>query len=229
MSSGSYFTIYRKTKDKVSSDVIDNLKNEYFLANKNSLCSSQYNDEDLKNDIPMLMESNFKYGSLLENESDIYYDKDGYVYKRLLDFNFNSTFRSLKEKFNLNPYRHSQSSVIIDRNEAKMINQAVKYVLSEKYDKNFEKILDNEYVELLGNGYSLFDNRFKKSKNPIYIKKNDDGYEISFDDGYENEIEDWDSDIIFSLKKVGRCLEAYLNADDYSFDNERLILVYSAF
>ena len=230
MSSGSYFTIYRKhTSNKVAQDVIDALKNEYVLHNKeNSLFRDDKTKED---DFPLLMHASFKASHVIEDSSsNAYYDADGYVHDKLLDFHFGSSFSCLKDKFRLNAYKFNESSTLISKNEAEKMLQAIEYVLGEEYSKKFEQVMDNEYVELFGNGYSLFDDRFSKVHKPIYIDKRSEGFAVHFNDyGLDAEVAESDNDMKFNLKRVRACLFAFLNAEECPWDNEELILEYSAY
>lgn len=231
MSSGSYFTLYRKcTKVKASSEVLDALKNEYFLANKKDLFAGSQDDKAL----PLLLYAGFKADfaerEAEDNKTDVYYSEDGIKHVKLLDFHFCSTFTALKEHFNLDPYRVNQTSIFISKSDAKKILQAIEYILSEDYDKKFEKILDNEFVKILGEGYSLFDNRFKASKDPIYIDKEGRGYTVNFGDSvYETETSESDDAIKFNLCRTRACLLAFLNSEESTWDGEELVLEYSAY
>lgn len=230
MSSESYFTLYRKySKVKASSEELDALKNEYFLANKKNLFTGNQDDKAL----PLLLyagfKANFAAGESEENKTDIYYSKDGTKHVRLLDFHFCSTFTALKEHFNLDPYRVNQQSIFISKADAKNILQAIEYILDGEYDKKFEKILNNEYVDILGKGYSLFDNRFKASKDPIYIDKEGHGYTVNFNDCiYDAETSESDEYANFNLCRTRACLLAFLNAEESTWDDEELVLEYSA-
>ena len=181
MSSGSYFTLYRKNeKAKVGQDVIKALEEEYYKSNKDGLFNNK-DDNALRADIPMLMCSSFTasddIGEKNANGSKfVFYDKDGIRYDKLLEFSFCSTFSGLKKKLDLDPYSYKRASKIISKDEAKKILQAIEYVLSGNYSKKFESILRNEYIEALGNGYSPFDKRFNKVPNSVYIDKDGDGY-----------------------------------------------------
>lgn len=235
MSSGSYFTIYRKySKIKASQDALDALKNEYFLANKNELFGGNRDEEALKNDMPLLMHDGYRHdnmGSSEDNKSNIYYSsEDGTKHDMLLEFHFCSSFTCLKEKFNLNAYSFSRSSIFISRSEAQKMLQAIDYVLSEDYNKKFESILGNEYVELFGEGYSPFDSRFKKHRDPMYIDRDGRNYAISFGDTtIAAETAESDADVQFNLNRIRACLLAYLNAEEDTWDDEELVLEYSAY
>ena len=231
MSSGSYFTLYRKcTKVKASSEVLDALKNEYFLASKKDLFAGSQDGKAL----PLLLYAGFKADfaerEAEDNKIDVYYSEDGTKHVRLLDFHFGSAFTALKEHFNLDPYRVNQTSIFISKADAKKILQAIEYILSEDYDKKFEKILDNEFVKILGEGYSCFDNRFKSSKDPIYMDKEGRGYTVNFCDSvYEAETSESDDDVKFNLCRTRACLLAFLNAEESTWDGEELVLEYSAY
>lgn len=231
MSSGSYFSLYRKnTRECVACAVVDALKNEYYLSNKKGIFGDKQDEDVLKKDIPALMHSSFKADSTESNRSDIYYDAEGHEHKLLLEFHFGSVFTCLKEHFRLNPYKFSESSVQISKTEAAKILQAIDYILGEEYSKKFEDILSNEYVELLGEGYTPFDSRFKSKKSPMYIDKECHGYVVSFGDhGFEREAIENDNDMKFCLSRARACLLAFLNAEEYTYDGEELILEYSVY
>ena len=237
MSSGSYFTMYRKKSQcKASQDVLDALKNEYFLSNKSCGIFKDSKDEDeMKKDIPLFMDSEFKASAMSYDEdikkTNIYYDKDGIVHEKLLDFHFGSSFTCLKEHFGLNPYKLSQSSVVVSTADAEKMLQAIEYVLGEDYSKKFENVLNNEFVKMFGDGYTPFDNRFKTAHRPIYVDKDDDdGYTVTFNDQLlDDESAEFDDGIKLHLCIAKACLLAYLNAEVYSYRGEELVLEYSAY
>ena len=233
MSSGSYFTIYRRSKnEKASKETIDVLKNEYFLSNKNSLFGGNAKEEDLKNDIPLLMHNGFKSGSCEDNNSYEFFDKDGVKYVKLLDFHFGSSFSNLKDKFRLNPYKFNTSSVFISKDEAKMMLQAIKYILSGEYSRKTEDILSsNEYLNVFGENYSPFAKRFNQKINTLYIDKDGEDH-WTLTDGdyqYENEIAEEDDEALYVMNVTKACLEAFLMAEEYSWENEELVLEYSCY
>ena len=233
MANGSYFTIYRKLKNEIASkETIDILKNEYFLSNKNSLFGEKTDENELKNDMPPLMHEGFKSGSCEDNKSFVFFDKDGVKYIKLLDFHFGSSFGGLKEIFRLNPYKYSKSSVFISKNDAKMMLQAIKYILSNEYSRKMEDVLsNNEYLNVFGENYSLFINRFKNKPKIFYVDKDhNDSWTITDNDSqYENEIAEEDDSALYNMNTTKACLEAFLVAEDYSWENEELVLEYSCY
>lgn len=231
MSSGSYFTLYRKnTRECVASSVVDALKNEYYLSNKKGIFGDKQDEDVLKKDIPVLMHSDFKADSIDTGKSDIYYDAEGYEHKLLLEFHFGSVFTCLKEHFRLNPYKFSESSVLVSKAEAAKILQAVEYVIGEEYSKKFEDVLGNEYVSLLGESYTPFESRFRSTKTPIYIDKEGHSYVVNFGDYCsDREVIESDNDIKYNLGKLRACLLAFLNAEECSYNGEELVLEYTAY
>ena len=157
-------------------------------------------------------------------------DKDGFVHDKLLEFHFGSSFTALKDKFRTNAYVFSESSVLISRSEAEKMLQAVEYILSENYSREFEDILNNEYVDLLGNGFSRFDDRFIKSRDKMYVEKDCDGWTVSFGDyQWDVETHECDEEIKSNLKRVRTCLRAFLDAECCSWDGHELVLEYSTY
>ena len=235
MSSGSYFTLYRKyNKEKAPTEVLDAIKNEYFLANKKDYFGQKQDEEAMKVDVPVLMHAGFKGDDTADDDEEklnVYYDADGVKHVKLLEFSFCSTFTALKEHFNLNPYSFKQSSTLISKLEAEKILQAIEYILSEEYNKKFEAVLNNKYIKILGDGYSPFDTRFSKAKDPIYIEKSSRGnYTVNFSDyTFDAERSESDSDVEFNLSRTRACLLAFLNADESSWNGEELVLEYSAY
>ena len=236
MSSGSYLTLYRKRLGtKLSQAELDALKNEYFLVNKKDMFNTSQDEEKMKADMPVLMEVGFKAGqnSLAEEENEkqyAYCDANGVKYDKLLEFHFGSYFICLKEKFNLNPDSFSSSAVLVPKHEVEKMLQAIEYILSEEYSKSVERLLNNEYVELFGEGYSLFDKRFKNSRDPLYIDREGKNYIVNFNDySLDREMAESDSDVIFNLNHARACFLAYLNAESNAWDNEEIVLEYSAY
>ena len=231
MSSGSYFTIYRKCKSIVApASKLEAIVAEYKKSSESSLFSSK--TENNEADLPLLMHENFKAGCVYDDENDNhnYYDKSGVLHEKLLEFHFCSTFTCLKEHFKLNPYKFSESSCFISKDEARKMLQAAEYVLSNEYSKKFEDILSNEYVEMFGSGYSLFDSRFKRHHQNFYIDKTSDGYSVEFDDPqYDAEVTESDNDIVFALKRMKSCLQAFVDAESYEWSGSSLVLEYSAY
>ena len=152
------------------------------------------------------------------------------MHDKLLEFHFGSSFTALKDKFRTNAYVFSESSVLISRSEAEKMLQAVEYILSENYSREFEDILNNEYVDLLGNGFSRFDDRFIKSRDKMYVEKDCDGWTVSFGDyQWDVETHECDEEIKSNLKRVRTCLRAFLDAECCSWDGHELVLEYSTY
>ena len=229
MSSGSYFTIYRKhTGKKAADDVLEAVKEQYRASNRNEQGFSTSKSID---DFPVLMDASYKAYSQESCEyNSTYYDKEGYVYDKLLEFHFGSSFTCLKEEFHTDAYTFSKSAVLVSKAEAEKMLQAVEYLLSEEYSKKVESILSNKYIELFGRGLSSFDTRFTKLRSKMYIDKDGAGWTVSFGDyQLEAEIAECDDDIMFSLKRMRACFRAFLEAESYEWSGQELVLEYSTY
>ena len=233
MSSGSYLTIYRKHHDEpISHEVVESVANEYFLANKKELFGSKKDDEQLKDDIPILMD--LKYKSEHSYLDDIahyeYVDINGFKYGKLLEFHFGSSFSCLKDEFSLDAYSFKRCSTFISKHDAEKMLQAINYILSNNYNKEFENVLSNKYVKVFGEDYSPFANRFSNNNEPIYVDKNAGNFKITYGDyEYDAEIAEDDANVEFNLKKAKSCLDAFLQAEDNSWDKQELVLEYSVY
>ena len=234
MSSGSYLTIYRKQQGQdAPKEVLDALKNEYYLSNKRGIFGKDAEDEQkLKEDIPLLLDAEFKSErhGIDDTPNYVFYDHSGAKHEKLLNFCFGSTFTTLKDHFHLAPYSWNRCSTFISKSEVEKMLQAINYVLSENYSRQFEQILSNEYVELFGQDYSPFQKRFSKMSEPLHIDKDEDGFIVKHGDyGYDAEIAECDADVVYSLKKLRACFEAFLQAEDNSWDKQELVLEYSVY
>lgn len=232
MSSGSYLTIYRKFNNEHAAN-LDKIKAEYLKADSSLFKPEDSKDEDPEEDLPLLMCDAFTAQSCYDTDGKDcnYYDKYGILHKKLLDFHFGSSFTALKEHFHLNPYKFSTSSTFINGDEASKILQAVEYILSRDYSKKVESMLRNEYVDILGKGYSPFDNRFVERTKRVYIDKDGDNYTVSFgDEQWEAEIAEEDEYVELSLRCVKSCIQAFLDAESYSWTHSTdLVLELSAY
>lgn len=88
-----------------------------------------------------------------------YYNCYSYVDKKsmellskLVEADFNSSFTSLIDYYNLSYYKTDSRSdrVVITKSTARNMVQAIKYLLYEDYSKRTEALLDNEWVTVFG-------------------------------------------------------------------------------
>lgn len=233
MSSGSYFTIYRKNKGKVAGPyIIDALKSEYIKSEQSSMVGID-GKRVKEGTFPLFMQKNFKADTSIDDDDTCneFYDSDGVLHERLLMFEFCSDFTALKEHFRLNAYVYNERSTTVSRECAEKLLQAADYILSREYNEKFEEILDNKYVELLGDGYSPFDSRFAHEREPVCIdKSSDDGYYVTFGDRQSVlETRESDSNVVFNLKRMKYCLQAFLHAEPCPWNNTELVLEYTAY
>lgn len=166
MASGSLFTLLRKRK---CSKILD--KQEVIdIINKKNIQES--------------------YGNIVQitdlNEVEHFYPINEYEYidtktfncfDRLFTINFCSSFTALNEYFCLNAYDVSNNQIQISIHVAKQILQAVEYLLSEKYSKQFENILDSSFINILSE-YSYPYNKWKYPK-ICSIQEDYEGYYLT--------------------------------------------------
>jgi hypothetical protein len=136
MSRGSTFVILRK--DKPTAKVTENQVMEQY--------NSWYNAAG----------EQLKFETLPELS---YYNCYSYVDKKslelltkLVESDFNSSFTSLIEYYNLSYYQTDSRSdrVVINVSTARSMVQAIKYLLYEDYSKRTEALLDNEWIDVFG-------------------------------------------------------------------------------
>lgn len=133
--------------------------------------------------------------------------KDKRKYDILLDLGFCSTFRCLREEFNLDPFRNP--TVEIDISTAKEMRQAIKYLLNYKYSDKVEEIMDNYYIKIFGSEIPEFE--YRKNKD----------IDVESDDYFSEEGK-------YALKKFLVALNTFIwQNDEYCFDNKlQLKLIY---
>lgn len=140
-------------------------------------------------------------------------EKDGTCYDSVLHLEFNSIFSSLREHYeefeNLNSYGNDRH--VISRDEAVEMVRAIDYILLGKYDKGFEDVLGNEYVEIFGD----LDREYSLWK-----------YRQTFPEDTEYRGTDID-DLRSSLREIRTILDAYLIATRDPDENAgRYLLTY---
>ena len=96
-----------------------------------------------------------------------------------------------------------------------MMVQAINYILAENYDKQFERILDNEYLEAFNDLYPPFNDRFNQIDEEYY---NSNEYK------YQCEL------ALSIFTRLLSVLNAYITMvdEDFSHNNE-YILIYNCY
>lgn len=128
-------------------------------------------------------------------------------YDILLDLGFCSTFRCLREEFNLGEIKNS--TIEINVSTAKEMRQAIKYLLNYKYSDKVEEIMDNYYIKVFG------------SEIPEYEYRKNKDIDVATDDYFSEEGK-------YALKKLLVALNAFIwQSDEYCFDDKlQLKLIY---
>jgi len=237
MARGSYFTIYRTDSSKVlSPEKLEEVKKQYIANHKAHHLPGLDGDaaDEEKSAVPLLVDEDFKAGEVWK-EGDrsfkpVFSSKTGIAHWKLLSFSFTSYFIALKDHYGMSYYDESKSDIIVSAEDAKQMLMAAKYILGKKYDRAFEELMANSFVEELGESIYYFRRRFSKGKEPIYIDKEESGYAVRFgDDECSREAQEEDSWHEGYLKTLIACLSALFEADDVDWRDSRdeIVLVYS--
>ena len=187
MSSGSYFLILRNDGSVYSNQEFDQILklNEVWLKNdfseKDFILDEIQEFQKVNQNLYVSVKSKKKYFLILESW-------------------FGSNFSCLTEEFNMNSYNKWGEHEFTIEN-AKKIIQAIDYILSLKYSRDFELILDNYYLDIFKELYSPFYNRFIKDKN-------------------EKITDEEDESGIYSLKKLRTILNTFILLEDENTLNE---------
>ena len=140
-----------------------------------------------------------------------YYNCYSYVDKKsmelltkLVETDFNSSFTSLIEYYNLSYYQADSrcNRVVITASTARSMLQALRYLLYEDYSERTEAILDNEWIEVLRMNCNTY-------------------MGWKFGEDYPD-----DEDSIWYLKQLKQVLETFLFINDES--DEEITLLYYA-
>jgi hypothetical protein len=125
---------------------------------------------------------------------------DKHIYIDIMNMHFLTEFSVLKDEFNL--YSNSNAGQVeIDINTANELLTAVNYLLGKNYSDQFEIILNNYYVKLLGELLPSY--QYRNSSNSI---------------DYEDA--EFESSGIYYLKKMQAILQAYIWMEKENTCNE---------
>lgn len=234
MSSGSYFTLYRKyTTCKISSDELNKLIKMYVDENKNKLFGENRTEKEISKDIPIILNPFFETKKSIcdktvdKNDRSIISQrnmfnkilaKDGSYLDELLVWYFNSSFTCLKNEWNMNSYQWSNSKKIIDIPMAEFMLQGCNYLLNGNWSDEFERILNNKWINIFAKGDDI--NSYWK-----YIFRNDKKSLKEIDNENNEEIE-------IQLSQVKNALETFLTSEvnnPYYNCPTELMLVYTVY
>lgn len=233
MSSGSYFTLYRKYTAKASKEEVADIIKRYEKANNDWNISTDINEHPI--DLPIILNPKIgckesEYDEVTKKWNDLrdysisgcranylrILRDDNYYLDELLHWDFGSSFDCLKNEWSMDPYRNSSSSYIVDKNTAVLMLQACNYLLNGKWIDDIERLLDNKWIKIFTTGntsnyYWKYIYRNNKSKlNNIEADESNDEIESQ----------------LFQLKHA---FEAFVYSDTLYFDNysSEYILVYT--
>jgi len=238
MSSGSYFTLYRKYSNKMTENELKDVVLKYAKTNQEHDYSEVKKPmEEYAKDIPLVMnpyhgtqESSYdektkswidERDHSIKGQRNHYLgvlSSDGSYVDELLSWSFGSGFTCLKSEWHMNAYNWKKSQIEIDRGMAQSMLVACNYLLSGKYSDEMEDILDNDWIHVLAeenDGNSLWEYVYRHEKNKLDSMERDELHD----------------EVRTYLKTLKYALEAFLKAEkDYSsIDDTEYVLVYTAY
>ena len=241
MSSGSYFTLYRKYNvipTEADLKVRESTIEKYVKKNRENSLKDSQSEEDLKKDFPLVLDPLYglkesEYDEVTKTWKDLrdhsvsgqrkscqkILASDGSHLDEILEWHFGSDFTCLKNEWAMNGYNWNRSQHIVDKGTAKLILQACNYLLSGNWSTYFEHILDNPWINILAKGNDS--NSYWR-----YIYKNNKKMLRDFESQEDHDDVEW------QLKQIKFALETYLNSEPSSTcfeDKVELMLVYSVY
>lgn len=237
MSSGSYFTLYRKYKTKITDVERAAIEARYKKDNENSFMSSDKAAEAVVR-LPMILDPrlgedetvydeqqkiwkdvrDYSINGLRANYLRVFRDDNTYL-DELMSWHFNSSFNCLKSEWCMDSYNWDRCQHVIDVGTARMMLQACNYLLSGKWSDETEKLLDNKWIQIFADGNDCCS--YWK-----YLYRNDKKRlrELASDADNDNDDVEW------QLKQMRNALNAFVNIDDEYLYHDKLeyMLVYTA-
>ena len=146
MSRGIIFKLVRKSNVVLDKDFVEKAISEF--ESKHGDDGDTFSGVDKRGRRhPKYLESNSDYFDLLDTEN-------GIPYNVAVEYGFNSVFQEIREyfmeNFGMNPYSPWDSTIEISSVVAKEMLVAIDYLLLEKFDKQIETAMHNEFIDVLG-------------------------------------------------------------------------------
>lgn len=236
MSSGSYFTLYRKYKAKITDAERADIEARYRKSDEEDCINKSAGDGDIAYSLPLVLDPkigvkesvyneqtktwkdvrDYSINGLRANFLKVLKEDNSYL-DELMTWNFNSSFSCLKNEWAMQSYSWDRCQHVIDYGTAKLMLQACNYLLSGKWSDETEKILDNKWIRIFADGNdccSYWKYLYRNNKKRLR--------EIESDEDSE--------DIEWQLKQMKSALEAFVNVDtEFLYDDKlEYVLVYTA-
>lgn len=223
----THFRVWRKHSKVVAEQAeISKLKEEYIKEAERNSWTGKVSKADA---LPILLKKGFISKKELwpdsEKLAEAFGRDDRYLYSFLYTVWFGSSLSELRKHYGLSSASAASSSAFIPHEDIKSIVQAARYLLeADEYSDKLESILDNEFVEILGDEYPKWKLRNLKTDS-IYVDKNsEDSYVVSFGDPQsdtENAEENASAEYI--LKKLECCLRNVLEIEA-GYEDDEIVL-----
>lgn len=146
MSRGIIFKLVKKSNVILDKDFLDNAISEFESKHKD--------DEDIFFGAGKKNHGHPKYLDSVSDSFDLLDTETGVPYNVAVEYDFGSVLQDVRdyfiENFGMNPYSHRDSTVELTTDVAKEMLVAIDYLLLEKFDKQIEAAMHNEFIDVLG-------------------------------------------------------------------------------
>lgn len=189
MSRGITFKLLKKSKNDTTAETVDKLIEDFVENNKNLDCLYNRTEKDNSPKYPKFINSDC-------SDFDVINTENGKTYYIALEMSFNSYLNGIRDifcsEYDASSYDPWKSQIIIDDKLASEIKFAIDYVLLGKYDKDVENLIDNIFIEKIGE---------------LNTKYSEYKYGSSFD-------KDYFEDCTQIIQRLRTIITAYMDADD---------------
>ena len=219
MGTDTIIRIWRRFNNKIGSqEEIIALREQYKLRNAADDWTSEKENHaaEHEKDMPILLEHGFKAERSIEAEEVdprfAWGNEDNKLYSYIGSFFFGRGFSRLRDYFGLCIGKRSTCTAFMSKNDVKKIVQAARYLLNGQFSDEFESMLDNEFIKVLGEDYPKWELRKFKNNRKIYLDQESTGHwSISLGDPEgDREVEEENSNAEWMLKKLENCLAGVL-------------------
>lgn len=166
MSMESFLTIYKKFGSKypkIGQETMDEIRANYKkhyndwggFAESEIQLPSMYNFYAYTTVNKELLDSYVGLKQLYKEH--LYVDNDGQLYLKICEYHFCSEFQCLKDYWYLS-YNNDNNTHWINNLEIYKLHNAANYLLNGEYSKKNEKLMNNEFIQILGSEYSCYFN-----------------------------------------------------------------------
>ena len=157
----------------------------------------------------------------------------------LLRWDFGSSFDVLIDRYSLNPCFWKRSSILLTKDVARKMLVAAEYILGGVWDDRMSLVAKNEFVKLFTDGYNCtsywkYLNRHAIEANQKVFEFENEGCKVIVklpdrkrrsNGSYTRADAECDEEIECWLRNIASATRAYLESDEYSYNDEHELLL----